>query len=429
MGGTLTAKELIGYTRTVYQESGSLGRAALFAVTAVKRKLAHPERALKRLPVYAKKVALQVSTLNAAETDEVVAAIGIGGGIGDYAVIARFMRDLVSHTEGFKFDIYAGVPDLARWLFGGIRGYRRVYQDSLFDRTAAAYDLSLLIDHAALIDEERTNWSKLSGYPKLYTVCQNILNYRPKVAPFVASPLILADALARHAVFENASRRDFLHKIAGIDYSGDMLNIETDEAGRARFGLLSKKYITVNNGFGTDVILRAGVRPTKCYPHFGRVVADLKGFFPGLLAVQIGSSMSGAVAEVDLNLVGRTSLREAADILSHSALHLDGDGGLVHLARCFGVNSCVVFGPTPIQYVGYPDNLNIAPAFCGSCWWVTRTWMERCPRGFATARCMTDQDPDAVAEAIRVFLLSASGEASKSMRLSGKQPEGGSTRF
>ncbi len=42
----------------------------------------------------------------------------------------------------------------------------------------------------------------------------------------------------------------------------------------------------------------------------------------------------------------------------------------------------------------------IDPGFCGGCWWITQSWMNQCPRDFDTARCMTEQPPEAVAGAI-----------------------------
>jgi hypothetical protein len=87
-------------------------------------------------------------------------------------------------------------------------------------------------------------------------------------------------------------------------------------------------------------------------------------------------------------------------VLKHSRFHIDIESGLVHLARCFGVRSCVLFGPTPADYFGYPDNVNLRPAECGGCWWINQTWMDQCPRGLSEAICMTGHDPERVAAAI-----------------------------
>ena len=113
---------------------------------------------------------------------------------------------------------------------------------------------------------------------------------------------------------------------------------------------------------------------------------------------------SARIDEADLNLIGKTSLPEVAELIRGAVLHIDNEGGLVHLARAMGTVSCVVFGPTSSRYFGYAANINIDPTFCGGCWWINETWMNHCPRGFATARCMTEQPASAVADAADRFL-------------------------
>ena len=97
-------------------------------------------------------------------------------------------------------------------------------------------------------------------------------------------------------------------------------------------------------------------------------------------------------------------LRPEYGPLRGAIFHLDNEGGLVHLASAMGTRSCVVFGPTSSRYFGYPGNVNVDPGFCGGCWWITETWMNHCPRGFATARCMTDQPAAVVARAAATLL-------------------------
>ena len=66
------------------------------------------------------------------------------------------------------------------------------------------------------------------------------MRYRPKIDTFVATQPLLADALARHALFANATRRDFLHRIADIPYGGDALEVTTDAAATSRLALLAR---------------------------------------------------------------------------------------------------------------------------------------------------------------------------------------------
>jgi hypothetical protein len=391
------------HTRGVYRDTGSRLRAGLFAAKFLRRKV---PRALRKLLNYNKETRFvgRESSNATSPNDHINVAIWIGGVIGDHAVIARFLRDITVAVEKFEFDVFSGTPDHAEWLFSKIKGFRTVYRDSLFDEKVSEYDLGIRLDQAAILEADHIKWAKLARYSQLSTVCMNILNYRQKIEPFLSYPFVLADALARHAIFEGASRRNFLHKMANITYGGDRFDIAVDDSARTRFSLAGRKYLTVNNGFDRNFILSSRQHATKCYPHFDQVLRLLKAKIPGLFVVQIGTSTSKVLSEADLNLIGKTNLREVADILGNSLIHLDGEGGLVHLARSLGVSSCVIFGPTPVKYFGYPENLNIEPTFCGGCWWVTDSWMDSCPRKLSSARCMTEQDPRAVARAVAHFL-------------------------
>jgi len=112
--------------------------------------------------------------------------------------------------------------------------------------------------------------------------------------------------------------------------------------------------------------------------------------------VQIGSRKSRHIPGVDVDLVDRTSLHEAAWILKHAQLHIDTDSGLAHLARALHTPAIVLFGPTDAGYYGHPRNTNIAAAGCSNCWWSTPDWLSRCPRGLARPECMESITPDNV---------------------------------
>lgn len=183
--------------------------------------------------------------------------------------------------------------------------------------------------------------------------------------------------------------------MVGIDYAGDQLAIGSDDTALERFGLTGRNFVTVHNGFDTNFVI-AGQRATKCYPHFAEVATGLKAARPDLIVVQIGTTTSDPMPGVDLNLIGQTSLREVAGLLRATALHLDNEGGLVHLAACYGRRSLVVFGPTPSDYFGYPHNINVDPVRCGGCWWIDELWMDRCPRGMAQPECMFTQPPERI---------------------------------
>jgi len=383
----------------VYERTGSRVKAARFLARFVVAKAP----LLLRQAVQTTRRGTVLNEIEAARNaDSTMPFLGIrvSGGLGDYLTIARFVRDLRAAADGFAFDIYCTDPAQAQWVFAGIEGLRACYDDVLFDAAMPRYDLAMWAGQFLLVHGDVAAWERLRRLrPRLATAAEAAIRYRPKIDLFIANHPHTDGFLAQKAVYSNANRTNYLHFIAGIPYGGDRYEFERDDTAAATFGLTPGGYVTVHNGFDPGFVVTAE-RATKCYPWFGEVITRLKQAHPGLRFVQLGASTSDRIAEVDVDLLGRTSLRQAASLLEGARLHIDNEGGMVHMARCLGTRSAVVFGPTPSNYFGYPGNINIDPIFCGGCWWINQSWMNQCPRDFETARCMTEQPPEAVAEAI-----------------------------
>lgn len=334
-----------------------------------------------------------------AESGLPLLAISITGGVGDYIVIARYIRDLQCATEPFKFDIFCNYQKSAHWVFSRIPGYRGCYSEFLFDHLMVEYSLALRVNQYVVVHQEAANWLFLRKFPRLVQVIQEIARFRPNIEIFIENHPFMDGFLAQKAVYMNCTRTNFLHGISGIPYTGDRFDLEMDNSALRKFGITPGTYITVHNGFDPGVVISTR-SATKCYPFYGEVIGRLKEAFPDLLVYQVGGANSLPIEGVDLDLVGETTLAEVAAIIGNSRLHLDNESGLVHLATALGIECCVIFGPTSIEYFGYAANINLTPKFCGGCWWITDTWMDQCPRGFAQARCMTEHSPSSVASTV-----------------------------
>jgi len=330
-------------------------------------------------------------------------AFVLTGGIGDYIVIARFIRDLGAHIGTMKFDTFSPNPGLAAWAFAKVPGFTAAYYDLVFDRVVAKYDVGIRLNQFAVVYREHIKWTSILRNHGLTQIVDNLIRYQPKIQLFVERHPYMDNELARAAVSGNANRQDFLHMMAGLPYGGHRLPLVQDPSVLARMGLRFGQYVTVHNGFDTGFVIN-GRRATKCYPHFGAVVTRLKRAFPDLQFIQVGTVTSEPIHECDHVLLNKTSLDEVVSLLANAALHIDNEGGLVHLAACLGTRSVVVFGPTPSDYFGYAENVNIDPPVCGNCWWTSQTWMDSCPKGYEEPRCMSEQSPELVAgHAIRVL--------------------------
>lgn len=367
---------------------------------------------LRRGPIWARRqfeIRRDTAKIKTSETASIALRLGVSviGGVGDHVIAARFMRDLRSSTEAFDFDVFSATPTVAEWIFSAVDGFKKCYQELVFRSVSHHYDLGLELSSVISVRPESREHAHNRTSEALKKVIENVKTFGMEMSVFANNSFPMHGFLAQNLQFRNATRATSLHHISDIQYGGNGFPLKVESGCLARFGLERKRYITVHNGFDAQYIT-SGSRATKCYPHFNEVITLLKEDFPDILFVQIGSITSIPMSQVDLNLIRRTSLQEASAIIEGSVAHLDNESGMVHIASCFSVPSCVVFGPTPSDYFAYADNVSIRPKTCGCCWWIKEDWMERCPRGFAEPICTYSQPPYEVAQAMTQLLARAS---------------------
>ena len=135
---------------------------------------------------------------------------------------------------------------------------------------------------------------------------------------------------------------------------------------------------------------KASVRPTKSYPIdlFAKAITLIKNHYSNIKIVQLGFNTGSVIPGIDINLRNSTSLAQDALILKNAKVHIDIEGGLVHLATSLGTACVVLFGPTNIFYYGYNENINIQSKECSNCMHVTDTANESCPLNFKPLKCM-----------------------------------------
>jgi ADP-heptose:LPS heptosyltransferase len=67
---------------------------------------------------------------------------------------------------------------------------------------------------------------------------------------------------------------------------------------------------------------------------------------------QVGIS-SNYLEETNLGLNGKTSFDKLCSVIKYSPLHIDIDGGCIHIAEALNVKSVILFGLYNDKYVGY----------------------------------------------------------------------------
>lgn len=155
------------------------------------------------------------------------------------------------------------------------------------------------------------------------------------------------------------------------DYYADVLGIKDDRVSiplrdewKERFMALPiRHYLTVNYGNGSGSATSSKQWPLS---YFEQLVEKLKVHYPKLEIVQLGASDAKEIEGCDWYLFGK-SLELVKYILMNSLLHIDIEGGLVHIATQLGTKCVVLFGPTSIKAFGYSQNINIQAGDCHNC--------------------------------------------------------------
>lgn len=340
-------------------------------------------------------------------------AFEIAGGMGDHILAARFIQDFMRECEGVDYDVYCTRPAVATWIFSGAQGCRTIAdrKTNLPSMHHQYLGVVEVVTFARLVYENPIGHRKANpatpGEANARVLFQKLKTATRPIEIMAAHHPLLDGQLGQYTAKKGFRRYNFLHHMAGLNYSNGKLTISTDTEILKTLGLHPNDYVTISNGYDEETRKQDRPLATKVYPFFTEVVRELKAARPNLTIVQIGTDTSTPIDGVDINLIGKTKLKEAAGLLQNSALHIDNEGGLVHLANALGTSSAVVFGPTLADYFGYESNINITPVQCGSCWWMEPTWMWSCVKGDAKPRCMYTQPPTAVAQRV----LSALGQS------------------
>ncbi len=386
-------------------------------------------------------------------------AVNIGNsGIGDAVVAIRFLRDMANFVnesnktktgingntgngkdETFKkadgmrvessgnkivFDIFYRSPGSIEFIASPLSVVRRVLD--LFDYSCLHkfYDIDLRLN-TFFIEEEINEASrkKLSDkFPALLKIIENIKTNQASLKKYIKTRPFSEGILSDDVTAMGLSRASYLNYTAGIAYSfsssssggnndndigkwnksGIGLNIAIDSTATTKFNLKSIKFITIHDGWDENTKISDEISTKSYLPEmWSELMKLLKSEIPGYTTVQLGGLGNGSdIESIDLNLRGRTTLKEAASILSESSLHIDTDSGLVHIATSLGTKCVVLFGPTNAAYCSYPENLNITPRLCGNCWWNTDSWMNSCPKGLVVPECMSSIEPTVIANRI-----------------------------
>ena len=142
-----------------------------------------------------------------------------------------------------------------------------------------------------------------------------------------------------------------------------------------------------------------------------KIVSLIRG--EGIDVIQLGVAEEEKIEGVTHYLNGQTSLEETGLLIKHGLCHIDTEGGLVHLANAVHTRCVVLFGPTPVEFFGYPQNINLEPSGCKACWFVTQNWLIECPRHTSGPECMSAHSATSVADAAKRIIAESENLSAK----------------
>lgn len=332
-------------------------------------------------------------------------AITLDGGLGDHIIALALYRKLIELAPNCIVDIY-GKKDFIKVTYGNERNVRYIYEFSMevgeINRFNMKYDLALR--WLFFIKVEFANYFKLkTRYPMLFK--KIIATKNSSLISDLKYGLKSYYLVHQRAYMMRYDRYQFLGLGHVWDISWKSSRLLLNQAYLNEYKKLNLgKYITLNCG-ASIVPGHEGKKQTKVWPieYFRFLVKEFKKLYPNIKIVQLGDANATRIDDADEIMIS-VNLELVKYILAKSMLHVDCEGGLVHLATQLGVKCVVLFGPTPVWFYQYINNINIVSDDCGNCCHIKADWYTDCFLGDVNPRCMRSIKPGMVLERISHFI-------------------------
>ena len=322
-------------------------------------------------------------------------SVRLDGSLGDYIVTLAFIEKIFDICNNIQMDLFVpGKKEVfARVVFRGHTYIRDFYSADFFERCSVAYDAAIEITHFVTI----TSYSEAQLKKKSRKLLEVFKAYKESKDAFIAG------VDAEYFRFMQRCKLWGMNRYTALGHRGIMqiekkVNIFMDEKMEEKYKKRKDDiYLTTN--YGVDVIT------VKLWPqeYMEKLLGMIKKAFPMIKILELGAQNAPMLKNVDEYVLGE-DLELIKYILKGSILHIDCEGGLVHLASQLGTRCAVVAGPTPIWYYGYEQNINIVSKVCKDCDGVTPDWYKNCVLGDDKPRCMYSIMPEHVYDCIYGFL-------------------------
>lgn len=163
---------------------------------------------------------------------------------------------------------------------------------------------------------------------------------------------------------------DIMNKAYGVEGSMTDARIPLRQPAADRMDV-PRHLVTISAGYDQTSVYKSW--PAERWSEICHFLSDL-----GICPIQIGLSgetqIDGALSASHL------TLEEQMWLISKADAHLGSDGFLCHVATALGTKTAVLWGPTPHEVWGHPEQTHILSPAEGNVWWTHFHWAwdERC---------------------------------------------------
>lgn len=324
-------------------------------------------------------------------------AVNIFGGVGDAIIQKKTLESLTQLFSNAIIDIYAenGVSFL-RFLYKDMKQVNWIGHNcgTVYDSRKEKYALAITVRGTVRL---YVDWIKAESFPVRFARwMEEWRKTNTRTELYLSVPLY---PLLGRSLYRGHNCYDRLHFDNQLPRISDQVAIPIDDnIAYGRFKELRLgRYVSINygNGSSKDISTVAKSWPKE---NFEKLIAMLHDRIPSIKVVQIGSGDLDKLHGADQCFLGE-GWEMVAQLLKYSLLHIDIEGGLVHFATQLGTKCVVLFGPTPIRYYGYRQNINIQAGDCHGCLGLYLD-VNRCAKGMERPACMYCITPSMVMKRI-----------------------------
>lgn len=332
---------------------------------------------------------------------QVSVALKYGPGLGDAIIRKQLFMAISEIAPEAKIDIYG--PNASVWIpaiYRDMPNLNRAIDDggALYMQNQEKYGLSMTISYMIQVDHV--------NYDDLNEKCVPLADMARQIETANASYNLSIYPVTQNAIHYARSIFKGWNCYTLYNYTGAFklesmrvpIPMEPDK--KIDFQQLHLgKYFTLNYGNGASSKGQKQI-VSKQWPkkYFEELALLLKQAYPDVQIIQLGDLSTEKLSHVDRYIFGE-NLELVKYILKGSKLHIDIEGGLVHLATQLGTQCVCILGPTQKELFSYPQNINIVSEKCHGCYSLYDNTY-KCARGLDEPECMYDLTPEKVMKKI-----------------------------